>query len=120
MKKLLTLVIIVFTIFSCNKKMSPAKPVTVLAPVMSAPLVVTDSAAINKLATMNASTLAASQKVYVAKCGKCHELKNPADYTQEKWVDLVNWMAPRAKANDIEKGQILAYVQHNAKDAVSN
>jgi hypothetical protein len=57
------------------------------------------------------------QKVFESSCGRCHELKPPANYTQERWVKLVDWMAPKAKLTDKEKEQCLAYVQYNAKDA---
>jgi len=116
MKKLLVLVIIAVTVISCHKKMTPSATVVTAPP---APVVV-DSAAVNKMNAMNTTMVAAGQQVFVAKCGKCHGLKDPANYTQERWVGLVNWMAPKAKATDEEKSQVLAYVQHNAKDAVKN
>ncbi len=112
MKKLFAICIIVVAICSCHKKMSPAKPVEPMPPV------VLDSAAINIRNAGNMAMVDAGKIVYEAKCGKCHGLKDPEKYTQERWVGLVNWMAPRAKVMDEEKTQVLAYVQHNAKDAV--
>ena len=122
MKKLLALVIIAVTVVSCHKKMTPSATVatTVTAPTVPTVPVVVDSAAVNKMNAMNTTMVAAGQQVYVAKCGKCHGLKDPANYTQVRWVGLVNWMAPKAKATDEEKSQVLAYVQHNAKDAEKN
>lgn len=112
MKKLCTLALITLTIFSCSKKMTPAKSMAT-----TSPATMDSTASANSSNASNVVMVTAGQAVYVAKCGKCHGLKDPANYTQERWVGLVNAMAPRAKATDEEKGQILAYVQHNAKDA---
>ena len=112
MKNLFTLAIVAIVICSCHKKMSPAKPVVV------APHISTDSAVIAGNNANDPAMVGAGKMVYEAKCARCHGLKDPANYTQARWVGLVNSMAPRAKATDEEKGQILAYVQHNAKDAV--
>jgi mono/diheme cytochrome c family protein len=109
MKKVFILSALSITVFSCSKKISPSKATAV---VETAPVTSVDSA------TVNAAIVATGQKVFVGKCGKCHELKQPAQFTKERWVGIVNWMAPKAKATDEEKAQILAYVQHNAKDAV--
>ena len=112
MKKLITLCIIVVAICSCHKKMSPQKP---SAPI---PEIVLDSAAMNMKNAGNMVMVDAGKIVYEAKCGKCHGLKEPVKYTQERWVGIVNWMAPRAKVMDEEKTQVVAYVQHFAKDAI--
>ncbi len=54
-------------------------------------------------------------ETYRVKCSKCHELKDPKDYTEAKWVKLVDWMAPRAKLDATEKDNIIAYVSFHAK-----
>ena len=112
MKKLLTICIIVTSICSCHKKMLPT------APVVTPVVVPIDSVAVNAKNAADMGVVDAGKTVYEVKCSKCHGLKDPAKYTQERWVGLVNWMAPRAKVVDNEKAQILAYVQHNAKDAI--
>ncbi len=53
--------------------------------------------------------------IYTAKCGKCHDLKDPQTYDAPKWVKIVDWMAPKAKLNATEKENVLAYVSFNAK-----
>ena len=112
MKKLLTFCILAAAVCGCHKKMSPS------APVVTPAVVAVDSIAVNAKNAADMGMVASGKTVYEAKCSKCHGLKDPAKYTQERWVGLVNWMAPRAKVVDDEKAQILAHVQHNAKDAI--
>jgi hypothetical protein len=57
------------------------------------------------------------QRVFETRCGRCHGLKVPMNYTQAAWGNLVDKMAPRAKLTEDEKAQVLAYVRANAKDA---
>lgn len=71
-------------------------------------------------ARVNMSLLATGQKIYEASCARCHELKAPADFTQARWVGIMNWMAPKARLDSVQKSQVLAYVQYNAKDAVKD
>jgi mono/diheme cytochrome c family protein len=68
-------------------------------------------------ATTTAPTgdVAAGKDTYVAKCQRCHELKNPGDFNTRQWVKLVDEMAPKAHLDDAEKANVLAYVQANAK-----
>ena len=111
MRKLLTLVIMVIGVYSCSHKVTPAAPVAATTPPVDSVHTVT--------ATVEDATMVANGKlVYEAKCGKCHGLVAPEKFTKERWVGLVNWMAPKAKTTDEEKAEVLAYVQHNAKDAV--
>lgn len=53
--------------------------------------------------------------VFVSKCGSCHALKNPGDYTAEQWSGILKKCIPRAKLNDSEKDQLIAYLKANAK-----
>jgi cytochrome c5 len=54
-------------------------------------------------------------EIYRAKCGKCHDLKDPKEYNATKWVKVVEWMAPRAKLDAREKDNVIAYVSFHAK-----
>ncbi|MFN8250596.1 MAG: cytochrome c [Ferruginibacter sp.] len=63
----------------------------------------------------NASPEVMGQSTYNAKCGKCHGLKPTTDYTAERWVSIVQVMAPKARLTDAEKDNVLAYVKANAK-----
>ena len=55
------------------------------------------------------------QATYNTKCGKCHGLKVTADFTADRWVSIMQVMAPKARLDDTEKANVLAYVKANAK-----
>ncbi len=55
------------------------------------------------------------QSTYNVKCGRCHGLKVTTDYTEVRWVQVMQVMAPNAKLTDTEKNNVLAYVRANAK-----
>lgn len=112
-------------VFGCQKKMTSGKtdtaktttttPVKTETPATPPANTATPPAA--ETGRINTEALAAAQKVYEGNCAKCHALKNPETYTAERWVGILNWMAPKAKLSDEQKAQVLTYVQHNAKDA---
>jgi mono/diheme cytochrome c family protein len=66
-------------------------------------------------ATASTGDVAAGKDTYVAKCQRCHELKNPGDFSSSRWVRIVDDMAPKAHLDDAEKANVLAYVQAHAK-----
>ena len=112
MKKFFLAGLIVFAIGACSKKLTPAKTTS------------TDSnATTTTLATRSADTktvasaeiIAAGKTTYEAKCGRCHALHAADEYTAEKWVPLVDAMAPKSKLTDTEKTNVRAYVQTGAK-----
>ena len=55
------------------------------------------------------------QATFNAKCGRCHGLKIPGDYTVDRWIGVMQDMARRANLSDTEKENVLAYVKANAK-----
>jgi cytochrome c2 len=95
MKKSIVILVLIVFIVSCSHKTVPTTSVVIPKP--------------------DSPEAIAGKEVFTAKCGKCHELKNPADYTPKKWISIVNEMAPKAKLDDTEKKNVLAYVQSNAK-----
>lgn len=106
MKKLLPLAIVSLLIWSCNKPMSPAKTTTATTTTTT-----TDSVAV----TATAPDMVAGKQTYEAKCGKCHALPEPSAFTVERWPGIVSWMAPKARLDETEKQNVLAYVKANAK-----
>ncbi|UEG50488.1 hypothetical protein LK994_03230 [Ferruginibacter lapsinanis] len=106
MKKVFVLSILAFTIFSCAKKVTPATAAE-KKPTEEQTVVVAPEAM--------ATNVASGKVTYEAKCGRCHGLKEPGEFTAERWVGLVNWMAPKAHLSDTEKADVLAYVQAGAK-----
>jgi cytochrome c5 len=55
------------------------------------------------------------EKIYNAKCGKCHDLKKTTDYTVKEWQPIMNSMANKAKLSANEKANVMAFVTNGAK-----
>jgi len=55
------------------------------------------------------------EDLFNLKCGRCHGLPSPADYTVADWKPIIAAMAPKAKLNADETNWVLAYVNENAK-----
>jgi cytochrome c2 len=95
MKKTTILIALIIFIASCSHKAAPTT--TVVIPKPDSPEAI------------------AGKTVFTAKCGTCHDLKNPSDYTAKEWVPIVKEIGRKAKLNDSDKNNVLAYVQSNAK-----
>jgi hypothetical protein len=95
MKKILALITIIIIIVSCSHKTTPTTSVAIAKP--------------------DSPEALAGKVVFTAKCGTCHELKNPGDYTAQQWTPIVKEMSRKAKLDDTDKANVLAYVQSNAK-----
>jgi|SRR5688572_19272820 len=50
--------------------------------------------------------------LYVSKCGSCHTLYKPHQYTEQVWIHNLDEMQERAKMNDVDKLLILEYLKH--------
>ncbi len=59
--------------------------------------------------------LDAGKTVYVTKCGSCHALKNPGDYTVDQMYAFLKTEIPKAKLSSKEGEQVTAYFLANAK-----
>lgn len=59
-----------------------------------------------------AENVAAGKSLYENNCAKCHNLYDPAKYSPEKWVGILNWMAPKAQLDATQKALVYAYVSH--------
>lgn len=53
--------------------------------------------------------------VYVAKCGGCHALKNPGDYSTDQMNNFLKNEIPKANLNKSEADQVTAYLLANTK-----
>jgi cytochrome c2 len=142
MKKTIIIFLTAFTLYSCAKKMTPAttaassnaagtnvvaaavseskptemKTETPVAPVTSEAAITTEAAVVNPIsAKKETKEIIAGKETFMAKCGRCHELKPAETYTAAKWVKIIDWMAPKAKLDVSEKENVLAYVSFYAK-----
>ncbi|MEI9944149.1 MAG: hypothetical protein WDN26_07970 [Chitinophagaceae bacterium] len=64
-----------------------------------------------------AADIAGGKIVYETKCAKCHEPKPVNLYTTERWVGLLRSMIPKSKLDSLQKVQVTAYVNTNAKNS---
>ncbi len=122
MKRTLTVIAFSALVWSCSHKSTPtaskgaatsnAGSVTT-APATAAPATTVPATTEPVAAAKSPEML--GQSTFTAKCGRCHGLKNTADYTAERWVGIMESMAPKAHLDDTEKQNVLAYVKANAK-----
>lgn len=111
MKKFFFASFLVLALWSCSKKLAPVKTETA-----DQNTVTTETTrGIDVKPAVSAEVITAGKTTFATKCGRCHALKNPGDYTSVQWVPLVNVMAPKAQLTDTEKANVLAYVQNGAK-----
>jgi cytochrome c len=59
---------------------------------------------------VDTSSVARGYTIFARSCHKCHGLKNPANYTIEKWDKVLPVMAKKAKLNEDETGLVKIYV----------
>ncbi len=127
MKKIIIIFLAAFALYSCAKKMTPATSTTapiseakstavVTAEVKPAAPAPTDiKPAIEPIVKQETTEVKVGKETYKAKCGRCHNLKDPENYTALRWVKIIDWMAPKAKLDASEKENVLAYVSFYAK-----
>ena len=115
MKSTMSLILLATVILvSCSKKISPAQQ-TAAAPPAQATQVSPPPPPVEP-ATRSIDVKADQGKiVYQAKCGKCHGLKNPADFTVSQWDGIMRKMGPNARLTTDETDQVVAYVRSLAK-----
>lgn len=63
-------------------------------------------AAVSAAASDLPDTPEAIRKLYVAKCGSCHKLRDPNEYDAEKWESWMVRMRKKSKVSD-EQYEIL-------------
>ena len=104
-------------IFGCARKTVPAAGTTSSqAPAFAVPAPDAgkmDSA--NTSVLSNKKMIAVGHDVFIAKCGRCHELKKVDDFTAADWDPILASMAPKAGLTEAETANVLAYVKANAK-----
>lgn len=55
------------------------------------------------------------EDLFNLKCGRCHGLPAPSEFTIADWQPIMKRMAPKAKLSADETNWVLAYVDANAK-----
>ncbi len=57
--------------------------------------------------------IAQGKTIFDNRCGKCHDLPNPKSFSDEKWVGIMNAMAPKAKLDAKQSELVYDYVTFN-------
>jgi hypothetical protein len=55
------------------------------------------------------------KEIFESKCGSCHDLNKPSDYTFKEWNPIMNKMAKKADLDYMQKQNVLGYLKDNAK-----
>jgi len=105
-KYIYTLSLLGVIVYSC-KTQSTAPTAT--TPAVSAPSA-TPMASLTK-----EEMLKKGEDLFNLKCGRCHGLPSPADFTEADWKPIIAAMAPKAKLNADQTNWVLAYVNANSK-----
>lgn len=63
---------------------------------------------VNTSATLE--TLTEGRSIYMNKCGECHRLHRPSQYSSSEWRHNVDKMQKRAHISDTEKEMVYQYL----------
>ena len=55
------------------------------------------------------------KEIYESKCGSCHDLNKPSNYTFKEWNPIMDRMAKKANLDYLQKQNVLGYLKDNAK-----
>lgn len=62
-----------------------------------------------------AEQIAQGKIIYNNKCGECHDLHTPGEYTVHEWDDILPEMSHKAKLSSNDAGIVRSWVITNAK-----
>ena len=103
MKTLITATLFVsLVLISCQKKAIPVITGRTAEP--SAP----------PTEELTAADLPAGKQLFANRCGRCHGLPEPAQFTVKRWETIMVLMAPKAKLSKQEQVHVTAWVKENA------
>lgn len=110
MRTIISLMLVFAVIaYSCSKKTVPGKSDT---GIVTPPA---DTLAVAPTPPAPPPAVTAGKELFLAKCGKCHALKQPETFTSDRWTAIMERMAPKARLNEDEKKNVVAYVHFYAK-----
>lgn len=53
--------------------------------------------------------------IFTNRCGNCHGLPKPDDFTAKRWDGILSYMLPRARLNSEQSIHITAYLKATAQ-----
>lgn len=54
------------------------------------------------------------KSIFFNRCGKCHDLPLPDQYTAKRWEGILSYMIPRARLDTVQGLHVAAYLKENA------
>lgn len=93
---------VLIVLLSCQKKAIPVITARKVEP--SAP----------KMEELSAPDLQKGKQLFANRCGRCHGLPDPVQYTEKRWETIMVLMAPKAKLSKQEQVHVTAWVKENA------
>ena len=57
------------------------------------------------------------EALFYQRCTMCHSAKDPNQYTKTQWRGITQSMFPRAGLNPLEREEVMAFLEANAKDS---
>lgn len=98
-----TAILFIFIILlSCQKKAVPVITGRTTEP--SAP----------KTEELSAPDLLTGKQIFKNRCGRCHGLPDPVQYTAKRWETIMALMSPKAKLSKQEQVHVMTWVKENA------
>jgi len=64
---------------------------------------------------LSSSEHSAGQKLYVAKCAKCHKFYDPAKYSEADWQMWMSKMSKKAKLKPEQEAELSQYISQNLR-----
>ncbi len=101
MKRLLVLPVLALALVACKNTATSTT---------AADKVVGKSPSFSGNKNLTESMIAEGKELYDTRCAKCHDLPKPADFNDEKWVGIMNAMAPKAKLSKEQSETVYNYV----------
>lgn len=97
MKKILVTCIVLFAVIACAPK--------ILVPTASH-----ESEAKKKIPDITLAQMQKGHEIYIARCGTCHKLIKPTEYSDQKWEKILPVMSKKAKLIQTEYDLVHRYV----------
>ena len=91
-------------IIACNKKAMPVITSRTAEPPLPTKLVVDVKPDIET-----------GKIIFTNRCGNCHGLPKPDDFTAKRWDGILSYMLPRARLNNEQGIHVTAYLKANAQ-----
>lgn len=80
------------------------------SPIVFKPTVEDADLAKTKWSDASMEQLNSGFKIYVAKCGGCHLLHTPTEFSEKQWLEILPEMGEKSKLDHVDYDLVLKYV----------